>query len=49
VKVTRAWRAPEPDASAKRPVPPVIVKVPEDWKTPATEVGQIVRVAEDRT
>jgi len=42
VKVTEAWTVPEPEASVKRPVPPVTVKEPWRWKAFGVEVGQIV-------
>ena len=42
VKFTAALTVPEPEASANRPVPPVIVKEPSSWNVPGVEVGQIV-------
>lgn len=42
VKVTEALTVPEPDASVNRPVPPVTVNEPVNWKAPGVEVGQMV-------
>ena len=42
VNAMEAWTVPEPEASAKRPVPPVTVNDPVSVKAPATVVGQIV-------
>ena len=42
VKLTEALTAPEPEASVNRPVPPVTVKEPVNWKAPGVEVGQMV-------
>ena len=42
VKVIDAWTVPEPEASEKRPVPPVIVKEPVRVKAFGVVVGQIV-------
>jgi len=49
VKVTKARRVPEPEASSKRPVPPVIVKVPTELKTPGVDVGHKEILAEVKT
>lgn len=42
VNVMEAWTVPEPEALAKRPVPPVTVKDPVRVKAPGVAVGQIV-------
>ena len=42
VNVMEAWTIPEPEASAKRPVPPVTVKDPVRVNRFGVVVGQIV-------
>jgi len=42
VNVIEAWTVPDPEASAKRPVPPVTVKEPVRVKAFGVVVGQIV-------
>ncbi len=46
VKTTVNWAVPEPEASAKRPVPPVMVKEAVAWNTLGLEVGQKTSLAE---
>ncbi len=48
-KTAEIWVVPEPEASAKRPVPPVIVKEAAIWITPGLEVGQMTSLAEMKT
>ena len=42
VNVIEAWTVPDPEASVKRPVPPVTVKDPVRVKAFGLVVGQIV-------
>lgn len=42
VNVMEAWTVPDPEASPKRPVPPVTVKEPVRVNAPGIVVGQIV-------
>ncbi len=49
VKTAESWVVPEPEASAKRPVPPVIVKEAVTWNTLGLEVGQATSKAELKT
>lgn len=42
VNIIEAWTVPDPEASANRPVPPVIVKEPVRVKAFGVAVGQIV-------
>ena len=42
VNVIEAWTVPDPEASANRPEPPVIVKEPVRMKAFGVVVGQIV-------
>jgi hypothetical protein len=48
-KVIEARIVPEPEASAKRPVPPVMMKEPVSWKTFRLNVGQMTSFTERRT
>ncbi len=49
VATADTWKVPEPEASAKCPVPPVMMKEPVSWNTFGLEVGQMTSVAETKT
>ncbi len=49
VKAAESWVVPEPEAPAKRPEPPVIVKVAVSRTMPGLEVGQATSMAELRS